>query len=210
MIFQNYQLDNTILKATEALKLLQSEKGIIEVDKDTLAIAIKLDNQQEGYVFHGHGKLLLDTIVETGEGAIGESVEKEIDEPFLMIGDTKYVEALLSKADKENLAAMGYESEQAFMNKAKEMLDQFSNKERVSSFHCCCDNTHGLVFAFPNDAGKFDILLAKGSNLVYKTINKVFVSHRNKVVLKTPNETIVSNDRRSVVVKDGHFMKCCH
>jgi hypothetical protein len=210
MISQNYQLDNRILKATEVLKLLQSEKGIIEIDKDALVIPIKLDNQQEGYVFHGHGKLLLDTIVETKEGAIGESVEKEINEPFLMLGDTKDVEAHLSEADKENLAAMGYESEQAFMNKAKDLLDQFLNKERASNFHCCCGSTHGFIFAFPNEAGKFDILLARGSNLVYKAINKVFVSHKNKVVLKTPDETIISSERKSIVIKDGHFIKCCH
>jgi len=209
MITQNYRLDNTILKATEALKLLHSEKGIIEIDKDALAIPIKLDNEQEGYVFHAHGKLLLDTIVETREGAIGESVEKEIDEPFLMLGDTKDVEGHLSEANKENLTARGYENEQAFMDKAKDLLEQFANKGRVSHFHCC-DNMHGFIFAFPNEAGKFDLLIARGSNLVYKALNKVFVSNKNRVVLKTPNETIVSSERKSIVIKNGHFTKCCH
>jgi hypothetical protein len=210
MILQNYRLDNTILKATEALKLLQSEKGIIEIAKDALVIPIKLDDQQEGYVFHGHGKLIIDTIVETKEGAIGESLEKEINEPFLMLGDTKDVEDHLSKANKENLAAMGYENEQAFMNKAKDLLNQFLNKRRVSHFQCCYGNTHGFIFAFPNEADKFDLLITRGSNLVYKALNKVFVSRKNKVILKTPKETIVSSDRKSIVIKNGHFTKCCH
>jgi hypothetical protein len=187
MILQNYRQDNTILKATEALKLLQSEKGIIEIDKDTLAVPIKLDDRQEGYVFHGHGKLLIDTIVETREGAIGESVEKEINEPFLMLGDTKDMEGRLSDADKENLTAMGYESEQAFMDKAKNLLNQFLNNERVSNFHCCCGNTHGLVFAFPNRA-RLDILLARGSNLftrlltksLFRTGIRLFLKHQMK------------------------------
>jgi hypothetical protein len=193
MILQSYRLDSTILKVTEALKLLQSERGIIEMDKNTLAIPIKLDDEQEGYIFHGHGKLLLDTIVETKEGAIGKSVEKEINEPFLMLGNTKDTQDRLSEANKENLAEIGYENEQAFTNKAKNLLDQFLNKRRISSFQCCGKNL-GLIFAFPNDAGKFDILLARGSNLVYKAMNKVFVSNKSKVVLKTPNETIVSSE----------------
>jgi hypothetical protein len=209
MISQNYQLDNKILNATEALKLLQSEKGIIEIDKDALVIPIKLDNQQEGYVFHGHGKLLLDTIVETREGAIGEPVEKEINEPFLMLGETNDVEVHLGEANKENLTAMGYENKQAFIDKAKSVLEQFENKGRVSHLHCC-GNMHGSIFAFPNEAGKLDLLIAKGSNLVYKALNKVFVSGKHRVVLKTPNETIVSSERKSIVIKNGHFMKCCH
>ena len=210
MRLQNYRLDNTILRATEALKLLQSEKGIVEIDKDALVVPIKLDDQQEGYVFHGHGKLLLDTIVETREGAIGESVEKEINEPFLMLGDTKDLEGRLSAANKENLTAVGYENEQAFMNKAKDLLEQFANKGRVSHFQHCCDNMHGFIFAFPNEANKLDLLIARGSNLVYKALNKVFVSNKNRVVLKTPNETIVSSERKSIVIKNGHSMRCCH
>jgi hypothetical protein len=210
MKLQNYRLDNTILRVTEALKLLQSERGIMEIDKDALAIPIKVDDRQEGYVFHGHGKLILDTIVETREGAVGESVEKKINEPFLMLGDTKDMEEHLSEANKENLAAMGYENEQAFMNKAEDLMNRFLNKGRVSKFHCCCGNVHGWIFAFPNEAGKFDLLVAKDSNLVYEAMDKVFVSNRNRVVLKTPNETIVSSERKSVVIRDGHFMKCHH
>jgi hypothetical protein len=89
MMPQNFQLESTILKAKETLTLWQTENGIIEINTNTLAVPIKLDNQQKGYIFHGHGKLLLDTIVETNEGAIGKPVEKEINEPFLMLGETE-------------------------------------------------------------------------------------------------------------------------
>lgn len=209
MTRRNYQLDSTILRVTEALKLLQSEKGIVEIDKDALVIPIKLDDLREGYVFHGHGKLLLDAIVETEEGAIGESVEKEINEPFIMLGGAKNVEDHLSEANKENLATVGYENEQAFMNKAEDLLDRFLNRSRTSKF-LCCGKTEGFIFAFPNEEGKFELLLARGSNLVYKAMDKVFVSNKDRVVLQTSNETIVSSERKSVVIKDGHLMKCCH
>ncbi|UCE44239.1 MAG: hypothetical protein JSV57_01775, partial [Candidatus Bathyarchaeota archaeon] len=65
---RRYQLGSTILKTVKAIKLWESERGIVEVSKNTLAISIKLDDQGRGYIFHGHGKLLLDTIVETEEG----------------------------------------------------------------------------------------------------------------------------------------------
>jgi len=200
MTWQNYQLDNTILKADEALTLWQIEKGIIEISKNTLAIPIKLDKQRKGYVFHGHSKLVLDTIVETQEGAIGKPVEKEINEPFLMIGDTEEIQQHLTIASKEDLTSMGYENEKGFITKAEDLRRKFLGKRRMHA-HQCRDENNGFIFAFPNETGKLDMLIAKGSKLVYKAIDRVFVSTKNKVVLKTPKEVILSSDQRSFVIK---------
>ena len=78
MMWQNYQLGSTVSKASEAVTLWQMEKGIVEISKNTLAVPIGLGDKERGYVFHGNGKFLLDSIVETEEGAIGQPVEKEL------------------------------------------------------------------------------------------------------------------------------------
>jgi hypothetical protein len=204
MILQQYQLDNTILKATDALKLLRSERVIIETDSGTLAVPIKLDNQRKGYIFHGHGKLVLDTIVETEEGAIGKSVEKEVNKPFLMLGDTEEIYQHLSTANKENLIAIGYENEKEFIAKAEEVLHEFSGRRKFWT-HNCCSNNHGVIFAFPNEVGKLDILVADGLRLVYKAMDRVFIANENKTVLKTPQKVILSNDRKSLMMRKRHF-----
>jgi hypothetical protein len=199
MIWQNYQLDGTIFKIAEAITLWRTEKGPIELGKNTLVIPIKQDSRQKGYIFHGHGKLLLDTIVETREGAVGNPVECELNE-FLMLGDTEEIRRRLSTATKDDVTRMGYESEQGFIDKAKDLFDQFFGN-RGMHIHRCCGDNNGVIFAFPNETGKLDILIANGSKLVYKAINKVFVSNKDKVVLKTPNEVILSGDRQSFVIK---------
>jgi len=206
MMWQNYQLDKTALKANENMILWRTEKGTIEIGKNTLAIPIKLDDQRKGYIFHGQGKLLLDTIVETREGAVGKSVENELNEPFLMLGDTEETQQHLISAAKEDLTKMGYETEQGLIDKAETLFDQFFGKTRMHN-HQCCSNNHGVIFAFPNEAGKLDTLIANGSKLVYKAMNQVFVSNDGKVVLKTPTEMIVAGDnRKSLVIR-----KCmCH
>jgi hypothetical protein len=202
----NYQLDNTVLKTTEPTTLWRTEKGTVEIGKNTLAIPIKLNNQQKGYIFHGHGKLLLDTIVETQEGAIGKPVENELNEPFLMLGNTEETQQHLSTVTKEDLSKMGYEREQGFIDKAEDFFAQSLGKMRMHN-HECCGNNNGVVFAFPNEAGKLDKLVCKGSKLVYKAMNQVFVSNDDKVVLKTPTEVVVSGgNRKSLVIQ-----KCiCH
>lgn len=153
MILQQYRLDNTILKTTEALKLLQSERAIIETDGNTIAVPIKLGEETKGYIFHGHSKLVLDTIIETKQGAMGKSVEKEIKEPFLMLGKTKDIQQHLSTANIENLTAMGYKDGKDFIAKAEELLRRFSGSRKVWIHDCYC-NASGVIFAFPNDTKK--------------------------------------------------------
>ena len=200
MIWQNYQLGNTVSKTSEATTLWQTEKGIIEIGKNTLTISIKLGDQEKGYVFHGHGKLLLDTIVETTEGAIGRSVEKELNEPFLMLGDTEEIQKHLTKANEENFEKMGYENQKGFEDRAEDLCNQFFKKRRVHNYQRF-DEDHGLIFAFQNEASKLDILVAKGSKLVYKAMDIVFVSNENKAVLKSPREVVCTSNGKLVIIK---------
>lgn len=200
MIWHKYELESTVVKANEALTLWKTENGTVKIDKNTIAIPIKSGDERKGYVFHGNGKLLLDTIVETEKGAIGEPVEKELKEPFLMLGDVEEIHHHFVAASKEDLKAMGYESEQKFSAKAEELFDRFLGRGMIHT-HDCCGKTGGFIFAFLNKVGKLDILFAKGSKLVYKAVDKIFVSNKRKIVLKTPKEVILSSDQKSVVFK---------
>ncbi len=200
MIWQNYQLGNTVSKTSEATTLWQTEKGIIEINKNTLAIPIKLRDKERGYVFHGNGKLLLDTIVETEEGAIGKPVEKELNDPFLMLGNVEEIQKHFTKAGEEDFAKMGYENQQGFVDRAEELFNQFFKKEGMHG-HQTLSGDRGFIFAFQNQTSKLDILVAKGSKLVYKAMDIVFVSNENKVVLKSPSEVVCTSNGKSVIIK---------
>jgi len=201
MIWRDYQLGDAILKAVEDVTLWQTEKGIIEIGKETLALSIELNGQRKGYIFHGYGKLILDAIVETEEGAIGKPVEKEINEPFLMLGETKETQRNLTTATDEDLAERGYENHKEFVAKAEDLLNQFF-EVRVHR-HRCSEEDNGFIFAFSNKTNELDILVAKGSKLVYKAMDVVFVLNKNKVVLKSPSRVVCTNNGKSVIIKEG-------
>jgi len=200
MMWQNYQLGNTVSKTSEAVTLWQMEKGIVEISKNTLAVPIELDDKERGYVFHGNGKFLLDSIVETEEGAIGKPVEKELSELFLMLGDTEEIQKHLTEASEEDFAKMGYQNQQEFADRAEDLCGQFFKKKGVHN-HQCFDEHRGFIFAFQNQTSKLDILIAKGSKLVYKAMDIVFVSNENKVVLKSPSEVVCTSNGKSVIIK---------
>lgn len=199
MIWQDYQLEDTILKANEDATLWQTEKGLVKISKNTLALPIKTGDQRKGYVFHGHGKLLLDTIVETEEGAFGKPVEKELDKPFLMLGETEELRQHLDTAHKEDLEKAGYQDERGFIAEAETLCKQFLERGKCCN-HERFDDGRGFIFAFSTEICKMDVLLAKGSKLVYKTAGLVFVSSRDKSVLKSHGAVVLSHNGKSFVI----------
>jgi hypothetical protein len=209
MIWQDCQIDSgSILKAIDDITLWKTERGIVQIEKDTLAIRLKLKEQREGYVFHGHGKLLLDTIVETEEGALGKSVEKELSKPFLMVGDIKETQQHFTTASNEDLVQMGYEDSQKFADEAQDLLDRLF-RGRVHG-NRRFGKHDGFIFAFQNEADEFDILVVRGSKLVYKAEDIVFVLNRNKAALKSPNEVVVARGGKMCVIEEhGSFRHCC-
>lgn len=188
---------------------MQTEKGIVEIGKNTLAIPVIVHDQVKGYIFDGHGKLLLDAIVETKEGAVGKPVEKELHEPFVMLGNAEMTGRNLKPASSEDLAEAGYADRRALMAKAEELLDRFFKNGRIHSCRCSYGE-EGLLFAFQNQAGNLDILLAKDTKIVYKAMDTIFISDKSRTVLKSCEVVCVSSGK-SVVVKRAKdcSLLCC-
>jgi hypothetical protein len=98
---------------------------------------------------------------------------------------------------------MGYADQQEVLIKARELFDRFSEGRRLRSHHYF-DVDRGLVFAFPGENGKFDLLVTSDSSIVYKTKEMAFVSNGRKLVLRSPKETVCVADGKSIVVRG-----CC-
>lgn len=202
MRWRDYGLGTAISKITKDTKLWESERGIVEVRETALVIPIKLEEEERGYIFHGRGRLLLDTIAETEEGAIGRPVERELSDPFLMLGDKEETDLHMTEASEEDFKSRGYSERQEFLDNAEDLFDRFFRKGRVHGRRHF-KHRSGLVFAFLNQNDKLDILIAKGSKLVYASKDKVFIAHKNNVVLKGQDEVVCSSKGKSVIINRG-------
>jgi hypothetical protein len=200
MSWQEYQLEDTILKTSEDKTLWQTERGVVKTRKNTLVLPVRLDDQRKGYVFHGNGELLLDTIVETEEGALGKPVEKAVNKPFLLLGAKEDLLPSLDTAQQEDIQKAGYGDEQGFLVEADRLCNLVLGRGR--DYDCKrSDVDRGLVFAFSNETDSPDILVAKGSKLVYKAVGVVFVSAEDKSILKGHGAVVLSHNGKSFLIK---------
>ena len=203
---QDCNLSSDFLRIAQSTTLWKGEKGLVEVNEDVPVIQVTQDDEVNGYVFGGKGRLVVDTIVETTKGAIGNPTERDINDPFLMLGNTDSVRESLEPLKEEEFTSLETMTKEEFRDKAQNLLDQFlgdsSRRIGLSSF----SRGDGFVFAFPNDDGKLDILLCKDSKMVYTGTDKVFVSKGDKEVLTSFGDVVVSKSGKSVCVSKGECL----
>lgn len=199
---QRYELGKTVFKSNQALRLWEAEKGFVEIEEGTLAVPIMLENTSKGYIFHGKGKMVLDAIVETEEGAVGKSVEIELKDLFLMLGDTEKLGEHFVTVDDKDFAGLNYECKEAFLTRAEDLFDRFF-EGRSTCCHGHWNRSRGFVFAFENDTEKLDLLVADGSSLVYTAKDVTFVSNRGNDVLKMPDGMLCSHGGKAVFINKG-------
>jgi len=198
MIWPKYQIDKHVQKVSQDLTLWETEKVLVKLNQNSLAVLIKMNDINEGYTFHGEGRLVLDAIIEAKEGAIGKAIERELKDPFLMLGNTERINSFLETASDEDLVKAGYENCSEIAVRAQELLEEFFGKSMMHKFGTCRNN--GVVFAFQNEVGKFDLLIAKDSKIVFKTTTLVFIANGDQVVLKTPQKVILSRHKKHFII----------
>jgi hypothetical protein len=206
MMRDHYELDDTILKSNESLFLFRSDTASVEISKETFALPVKVKSEIVGYVFSGQGKLLVDAIVETEEGALGKPIQRALNEPFLMLGDTREISQHFSPAKDDDLSRVSGD-EKTLSEKAQELLGRFSRGRTVHQ-HEHMFGGRGLIFAFCDDRDELDILLSKDSKLVYTTNEMSFVKDGDNSILTGSRQVILSHHGRPFVVETPHLPHC--
>lgn len=198
MMPNRYHIEENILKTTGPINLWQGERGLVQVEKDTLALPVMLGERVRGYIFHGEGDLILDAIVETEAGALGRPVTKKLDKPFLVLRDDDKLSSNLESAGEDDLKNRSYLNKDQFLQAAKSLLDRFPRKRMIGDYSS--SGYGGSIFLFQNESGKPDLLLLNGSRLVYKSSGTMFALSGRRVVLKGHDGFAVSVDGRCFVV----------
>lgn len=199
MRLMDYKLGDEPVKLREDVTLFKNERCIVNASKGTLATTIKFDEETLGYIFHGEGKLLIDSIIETSRGAVGKPTERDLKEPFLMLGGTREISNSISPVNASDLSNLGYESAQEFVKSADEACQRFFRR-KIRHSHLDFDVKDARLFAFMHEKESYDTLISKRDKLVYTSDEEVYVFKGDKGILTRPGEVVVSRRGKTVCV----------
>jgi hypothetical protein len=208
MMWENYKLDDKVLELDEDMTLYRSDKVLVNLSKGTRVIAVKRKDRVEGLVFLGHGRLIVDTIVETENGALGKPTERELSDPFFMLGPVEETLKHLREANNEDLQRNGVKTDDLFA-KARNLVDKLQGGRALCSFNCH-NEQKWLVFAFATDEDRLDVLVLNDSRIVFESKGVSFVSIGNHSVLKSADQVVLATNGRSVFVRrPSHLKQVC-
>ncbi len=114
-----------------------------------------------------------------------------------MLGNAEEIENNLAPADSTDLNKLGYKDIEGFVEKADGLCQHLLRK---GTNQLSTDTKEARVFAFAESKDEFDMLVSKGDSLVYTSKEKIFVSRRNKTVLKSPEQIVVSSEKGKTVI----------
>jgi len=197
------QLGTQPQKLTKDTTLLQNEKCIIKTAAGTLTLPILVDGNPSGHFFMGKGEFILDAIIETARGAIGKPVTRDLNRPFLMLGENTTLNQNLAPATIQDLTNAGHKGTEEFLKKAHETLDRFGHR-RHGRFDMESD---AHIFAFATEHDRWDILVAKQDKLVYASKHRVYVSGDDgESVSVGPAQILVAKKGKTVVMDKGNIL----
>jgi len=200
-MYSGFELGNTVYKFVEDVTLLETDKCIVKVFKDSLVLPLTFGNVQ-GYFIHGKGRLVVDTIIETRKGAFGKPTDKELKEPFIAFGDVGEIKEKTAEAEPSSLTVLGYRDVEALREKAEEICREVLRK---TTFHRDFEKEGKRVFYFLTEGDSYDVLVSKDNGkLVYVSKGKVFVFSDRKSLFTGFGEVVVSKGDKTVIVANGN------
>ncbi|MFB0543770.1 MAG: hypothetical protein ACETVR_03215 [Candidatus Bathyarchaeia archaeon] len=190
-----WDLGKTPLRLLVDTTLLDTERCLLTLSRGTLALPLLLDGEIRGYAFKGSGRLFLDAIIETDEGALGRAIEEELERPFLMYGDVGEVEQQLREAAEGDLFEAGYRTIEEFRGELWDAFKGFFRGQHQGDWR----KGDSKVFVIKNRRDGHDFLVSNRRRLVYLHEGVIYLLGKRSV-LKERNGLFVVSGKGKIII----------
>ncbi|MFX1485752.1 MAG: hypothetical protein ACFFBS_01365 [Promethearchaeota archaeon] len=190
-------------KVSKDSNITQSERALVNVGSGTLYFPLLLDGISVGGVFLGFGYFIVDAIVETKQGAIGQSEEHKWDGSLLLLDQGRDWSAPSTEpAEDTDLRSRYLESAEEAKERAWQIFDRFMRKSEDWSSDFLDSKEKGWLANIIDNEGRESHLMAKRDRLVMIHEGTKLVIKGNKLVRKEPEKTLVVS-RRGRIIRIG-------
>jgi hypothetical protein len=171
-------------KVAESSEIARSEKALVQVDAETLYFPVLRVGVEVGGVFFGTGRYIVDAIVETREGAVGQSQDASWNGSLLLLSAAgEWSPPTVDAASEKDVRRQYLESPEDAFDRAREILRRFANQQFP---RFACVSTH------QSSGWKATIL--------DKRVGKASI-------VANGDRVVVANAKVSLVIKGNHLVK---
>jgi hypothetical protein len=123
-------------KVAAPSEVARSERALVHLDPGTLYFPVLRESVEIGGVFFGSGHYIVDAIVETREGAIGQSQEAAWDGSLLLLSEPgEWSPPTVVPAGEKDVHSQCLESNEDAFDRAWQILTRFADRN-IPQFPC--------------------------------------------------------------------------
>jgi hypothetical protein len=191
-------------KVTQPSDIASTEKALISVNEGSLYFPIFFKNTEVGGVFIGLGQAIVDAIVDTRRGALGQSHEFLWNGSLLLLSENgDWRPPSTSPVKEKELKAFLLDSFDEAQERAQMIFDRFINQNRNWFSDIFIQRHRGwLATILDKQRGKCSII-ASDDRLVVKMGELKIIIHGNNFVKKEGHKKVVVAGRGGPLIRFG-------
>lgn len=189
---KNLKPDGAVMVSEGAHELISTDKALLTLTEGVAWVYVVNNGDRVGIAFAGPGRLAVDAITETDEGAVGRSVVMRLEGMQLYLGETQ-IERLSREATDSELSTIGYKSAEDFLSGVESLI-----KEKVNGDNKINIENHDSRVLIGTGEDEKSIVLVIGhrkDDLVFSYGKNVFV---------VGDDEMVSIDKSGVRIRGKH------
>jgi hypothetical protein len=186
--------DESAMSITQTTKIIETDNAILELKPGTIWTYLKQDGEVIGIAFQGDTRFVVDAITHTPSGAMGRSMNPELEGVQIILGDfnLEHVSSVVSQSD---FSLNNLDGLEGFMDAIKARMKKWNTTDSKIDRK---DRDGTLFFGWDTE-DKSILLVSKESNLV-------FTYDKQVTVLGTGDHVSVTEQGVSIGGKGGQTM----
>ncbi|MFX1539971.1 MAG: hypothetical protein ACFFBX_04255 [Promethearchaeota archaeon] len=191
-------------KVTQPSDIAQSEKALLSVNEGSLYFPIFFQNTEVGGVFIGFGQAIIDAIVDTKRGALGQSHEFLWNGSLLLLSeDGDWKPPITSPVKEKDVKVFLLSSLEEAQERAQMIFDRFLNYNRNWCSDTFIQRHRGwLATILDRQRGKCSIITSD-NRLVVKMGELKVIIHGNNFVKTEGRKKVVVAGRGGPLIRFG-------
>ncbi|RDE10705.1 MAG: hypothetical protein C4K49_12760 [Candidatus Thorarchaeota archaeon] len=193
---RNIKPEETVMTTNAPFDILSHEKAVVRLDAGCAWVYLTDNGERVGVAFAGPSRYIVDAIVETSKGAVGQTKSSALKGVQIYLGKTE-VEKASQPSTADFLGRFGYNDAAAFLNEVRSVVE----KHLEDGHKIVVKGRSSSVLLGTTEDDRSVVIATKPESLAFVQDKRVFIDGEGRSVSVSKSGIVIRRqDGRAIVL----------